>query len=110
GLVRQRDNWRRQARAWKSWLQAKRGRIVTTDLVLWEVLNAASATAGRSLAAELYWECRRDRNCEVVDTSPEQIHEAVDHYTRHTDKGWSLTDCRSFLVMKGRRLQDALAA
>ena len=83
-------------------------RIVTTEAVLWEWLNALADATTRAIAAEGYRRAHADSRVEVVTFDPELNVAAVDLYRSRGDKGWSLTDCLSFVVMERRRLTEAL--
>jgi len=45
---------------------------------------------------------------EIVSLSSELFEEAFKLYKKRTDKGWGLTDCTSFIVMKSYGIIDAL--
>lgn len=84
--------------------------IVTTEMVLVEWLNAlASPMRGRRNAVILQCLALRDRrDVTVVQQSGALFAQALDLYIRRVDKAWSITDCASFLVMRGRRISAAL--
>ena len=84
--------------------------IVTTELVLIEWLNAFSRPGPLSRDAVLsaYHALARDRQVEVVNQSQRLFRAALIHFSRHSDKAWSLTDCTSFVVMQQRGIRDAL--
>jgi hypothetical protein len=67
-------------------------RIVTTEAVLWEWLNALASTTTRAVAAESYRRVRADTRVEVVPFGAEINGAAVDLYRSRSDKEWSLTD------------------
>jgi predicted nucleic acid-binding protein len=46
----------------------------------------------------------------VVPFGPELNAEALRLFGGRPDKGWSLTDCLSFVVMNRRSIQDALTS
>ena len=81
---------------------------MTTEAVLLEWLNALSDVSTRRIAAESYLRVRGDARIEVVPFQPELIDSAVRLYRARPDKGWSLTDCLSFVVMERRHLTEAL--
>jgi uncharacterized protein len=83
-------------------------KIVTTEAVLWEWLNALADTTTRALAAEGYRRVHADRQVEVIPFESDLSGAAVELYRSRADKGWSLTDCLSFVVMERRRLDEAL--
>ncbi len=85
-------------------------RIVTTEAVLWEWINALSDASTRAIAAEGYRRVHADRRIEVVALQPELCDAAIGLYTSRADKNWSLTDCLSFVIMERRALTEALTA
>jgi hypothetical protein len=84
--------------------------MLTSEAVLWEWMNAMAEPATRSVAAEGYQRCHRDPQIEVVPFLGELVESAVELYSRRADKGWSLTDCLSFVVMERRNVAEALTA
>jgi predicted nucleic acid-binding protein len=83
-------------------------RIVTTEAVLWEWLNALSHSSTRALAAEGYRRAHSDPVIEVIPCHAELITAAVNLFRSRADKDWSLTDCFSLVVMEQRGLHEAL--
>jgi uncharacterized protein len=51
---------------------------------------------------------RQTPACEVVPASRELLDRALDLYHQHSDKQWTLTDCVSFVTMRGPGISDAL--
>jgi predicted nucleic acid-binding protein len=51
---------------------------------------------------------RRDPNVVIVSQTSKQFREALAFYALHEDKQWGLTDCASFLLMRHRKLTEAL--
>jgi predicted nucleic acid-binding protein len=107
-LSSKRDQYHSQAIAWHAALMRSGSRIVTTEAVLWEWLNALADTTTRATAAEGYRRTQADKRVEVVAFDPELNVAAVDLYRSRGDKDWSLTDCLSVVVMERRRLTEAL--
>ena len=87
---------------------AGRVRIVTTAWVLCEVADAMAAPANRPLFLRLIEGFRTLGSVEVVASDPDLFDRGLDLYARRPDKGWSLTDCISFVVMADRGLTEAL--
>ncbi len=83
-------------------------RMVTTAWVLCEVADAMAAPANRPLFLRLIEGFRTLGSVEVVAPDPDLFDRGLDLYARRPDKGWSLTDCISFVVMTDRGLTDAL--
>ena len=81
---------------------------MTTEAVLWEWLSALANATTRVIAAEGYRRAHADSSVEVVAFEPELNGAAVELYRSRSDKDWSLTDCLSFVIMKQRRLHEAL--
>jgi predicted nucleic acid-binding protein len=109
-LFRSRDQYHDRAAAWYQYLFASRARIVTTDLVLFELLNALADVSMRQVVAGFYVACERDPRFEIVRTDPAAAADAVEFYRSRADKEWSLTNCRSFLLLKDRGLRSTLTA
>jgi uncharacterized protein len=84
-------------------------RIVTTELVLSELLAALSKLPTRSIAIRGVDSIRQDPNVEVVPQTSLQFAQAFERYRTYADKEWSLTDCASFELMASRGIHEALA-
>jgi len=85
-------------------------RIVTSELVLVEVLNMLSAhgVALRRGAVELAQSIAGDESLELVPQTTQLFRDALILYRDRPDKRWSLTDCASFRIMEQRKLTEAL--
>lgn len=106
-LSRKRDQYHSRAIAWHAAVIRSGSRILTTEAVLWEWLNALASSTTRATAAEGYCRVQADRRVEVVPFDPELNRAAVDLYRIRGDKDWSLTDCLSVVVMERRGLAEA---
>lgn len=84
-------------------------RILTTEMVLDELLAALSAVPLRPFAIKGVDAIRSNPNVEVVPQTSLQFDAAFNRYRTMTDKEWSLTDCTSFNLMVERGLAEALA-
>ena len=87
-----------------------RSPILTTDWVLMEVADALAKSECRSRIREFFLHLRQSSVCDVVPASRELLDQALVLYSQHSDKGWTLTDCTSFVVMRVQRITDALTA
>src|ERR1017187_5510805 len=87
-------------------------RIITSDLVLVEFLNyACSLGLMMRIEAALAWDdLKSNPSVLVIPTSPELLQSAVTLYRKNSDKYWYLTDCASFLIMKERKISEALTS
>ena len=86
-------------------------RIVTTEMVLVELLNAMSkgGRRNRELASHMLTDIYDDRAIEVVPQTSLQFREAASRYADRLDQRWGVTDCASFLLMEERGITEALA-
>jgi uncharacterized protein len=83
-------------------------RLVTTEMVLGELLNSFSDSPFRRTVAGMVLKLRNDRNLRIVPQTSEQFESALRRYKQAADKSWSLTDCASFQVMEAEQIQAAL--
>jgi predicted nucleic acid-binding protein len=84
-------------------------RIVTSEMVLDELLAALSKVSVRPLVIRGVEAIMSNPNIEVVPQTSLQFSEAFALYRQMKDKEWSLTDCASFGLMKDRGISEALA-
>jgi len=104
-LVVKQDAYHQRAMAWSPRIT---GRITTTALVLLETANALARPAWRASAVALIEHLRQRADVLISPPEPELWERGWDLYRNRPDKGWSLTDCISFLVMQKTGLTDAL--
>lgn len=109
-LARRKDQYHPIAKAWQEWLGHKKLLLVTTEMVLWELLNSLSEPHLRGTAAAIRRHCLADPHVQVITTNLMPIEQAVELYELHQDKTWSLTDCFSFAVMQAMKLSAALTS
>lgn len=108
-LARPRDRWHA---AVKRWAKANAStRIVTTDEVLTEFLNALAGAgpAGRAYAAATLHDIRNDPNVNVLPQTRADFDTSLTLYEARPDKGYSLTDCRSMLAMRALGLSEVVS-
>ncbi|MBI1899886.1 MAG: type II toxin-antitoxin system VapC family toxin [Planctomycetia bacterium] len=82
--------------------------VITTTWVLTEVGDALAAPAHRPIFLALVADLERDRAVTIVPPTRKLFDERVKLFGERRDKGWSLTDCVSFVVMDHRGLSEAL--
>jgi uncharacterized protein len=86
-----------------------RTRLVTSEMVLVEVLNGlAEFPALRSKVVAAVDAITADPNTEVVPQTAVLFRDALAFFRQHQDKEWGLTDCSSFVIMRQRSLSEAL--
>jgi predicted nucleic acid-binding protein len=85
-------------------------RLVTTDEVLAEVLTFFSrgGPLWRSKAALMVRRTRSNPDVDVLPQTRADFDAALALYEARPDKGYSLTDCRSMLAMRGLGLTEVL--
>lgn len=91
-------------------LSEKDTKLFTTEMVLFELTNALSASEFRAVVIILIDELRTLPNVEIVWANAELFEKAWSLYRERPDKEWSLTDCASFVVMKERRINLAFTS
>lgn len=91
-----------------AWSRSKSVTFVTTDYVLIELGDAFHQDDQRGDFVLFYEILRKDPKFRIVSASPSLLAKGFHLYSRRRDKGWQLTDCLSFVVMKERRIRDAL--
>jgi uncharacterized protein len=106
-VLNPKDNLNAKARTISSGLG--KSRILTTEMVLDELLAALSPLPERTFAIRGVDAIRSAPNVEVVPQTSIQFREAYDLYKQMSDKAWILTDCASFRIMKARGISEALA-
>jgi predicted nucleic acid-binding protein len=73
-----RDQYHSRAVGWRQLVLRTASRIVTTEAVLWEWLNALSHIGTRAIAAEGYCRVHADLRIEVMPLHPELSDVAVE--------------------------------
>ena len=82
--------------------------MTTTEYILVELANTLADSPKRSRYLDLYNFLLVDPMVTIVESSPALFASGMDLYARRPDKGWSLTDCISFVVMEREGIRDAL--
>lgn len=82
--------------------------IVTSAWVLTEMADGMAEPPLRKLAVKLIEDLQSDPGVVVVENDAELFAKAWNLYKHRTDKGWSLTDCTSMVIMKERKLTEVL--
>lgn len=86
------------------------GQIYVTEYVLIELGNALRIRSDRDAYVSTLALIDGDPNVTWVPASTGLFRQAVELFASRPDKEWSIVDCTSFVVMKQRRLREALTA
>src|SRR5260370_31410145 len=92
-----------------SWAKAIAERLLVSEYVLWETMNACSRPTNRPKVHALLAHIRALPAYEIVSASRDLFEAGVRIHGQRTDKEWSLTDCISFILMHERGITRALA-
>jgi len=107
-LLVKRDDRHQQAGRFLKEARRRKARFLTTDYVLDETATLLKARGHGHLVPVLLESVFSSAVCAVDWTDPEQFRTACDFFVKHEDHPWSFTDCLSFVVMKRRRVREAL--
>ncbi len=107
-LVNPKDNLHHIAKSVSSALGQVR--MVTSEMVLAEVLNGLSGEGERlrQVAVTLVEKVQSDPNSEVVPQTSLLFKRALALYKQRNDKDWGLTDCGSMEIMREKGITEAL--
>jgi predicted nucleic acid-binding protein len=85
-------------------------RLVTSEWVLMEFLNATSSVRRRRLAIGAVRRLMSSADVEVVEATHAGFESAVVFYEARPDKEWSLVDCASFVICQQRTIERVFTA
>ena len=103
-----RDRWHENAKSLWNMVRENRWRLVTTNWTLYEALTALNGSFGRHDLAVALYEMVQNTAILVVDASDVEDM-ALQVFTTHNDKSWSVVDCANFVCIGERRSMYALA-
>ena len=107
-LLNSRDTWHLEVV--KVSQEISNSPLVISDGIIDE-LFAYSSKRGNLLrlkVSELYKIFRKDPNIQIISYSPQIRQKAIDLYEQRPDKGYSLVDCISMVIMKEMRISEVL--
>ena len=107
-LLLERDAWHQVALLLSNELANRR--IVTSEMVLVELLNSISRYGAekRMAAVSLIRGFENKTNVRVEPLRTEKFWEAVALYAARPDQEWGLVDCASFQLMQTHNIREAL--
>jgi uncharacterized protein len=83
-------------------------RIVLTDYVVTETINLANARGGTHVALRVVDLIDQSAGLRLEWIGLERFNAAKAYFRKHSDHGYSFTDCSSFVVMRELNLVEAL--
>ena len=107
-LINPRDNWHTIALDYAQ--KYADDYLITTDGIIDETLNyfATKGAIMRRKALATYFQIRQEPNMEIISYTPQLRQAGIQLFDERPDKGYSLTDCISMIVMKQRRIAEVL--
>jgi predicted nucleic acid-binding protein len=88
---------------------ARAGRgIVTTDYVVAETVNLANARGGAFVGTRVLDLIEQSAGIRLEWVGVERFEKAKEFFRKHSDHGYSFTDCTSFVIMREMRLGEVL--
>lgn len=112
-LLNSRDGLHKAALALRNSLRRQGTVLITTDFVVIEVADAFAAPPLRKVAVSFIDGLRNSDasySVEVMPVSQVLLADGWNLYSQRPDKGWSLTDCTSFVVMQQYAMHQALTS
>jgi predicted nucleic acid-binding protein len=85
------------------------GHLIVTEYVLVELGNGLSRSKHRNRFKPLVEHLFINADTIIVPASESLFQQGLQLFAARSDKTWSMVDCISFVVMKQRRLTDALS-
>jgi predicted nucleic acid-binding protein len=107
-LINTRDQWHEKAVVLQERLAKERKHLLSTEFVLVEIADGLAAVAFHKHAVQMIDLLKENKFVKIVSLSSELFENAFELYKKRTDKGWGLTDCTSFIVMKQYGIIDSL--
>ncbi|QTA85969.1 type II toxin-antitoxin system VapC family toxin [Desulfonema magnum] len=107
-LSSKRDRFHRKALELAEKLEAEKTKLITTRPVMLEIGNALSALPYRSSAVALLDALEADPNVGIAPLTESLYMRGFDLFRKRQDKTWGIVDCISFVVMRERKITDAL--
>lgn len=107
-LIDRKDTHHRAARDLVGRLVLANRLLLTTDYVVNEAVNLATARSGHHVACRILDLIDQTSGIRVEWIGSLRFEATKAFFRRHSDHGYSFTDCTSFILMRELRLMDAL--
>ena len=93
----------------RQFLENNRLPLVTTDYIMDETVTLLQVRLGHGYAVRFLDSLQASRLVQLIYLSQAHINATAQLFRNRPDKGWSFTDCSSFVLMHEYRLRIALA-
>ena len=94
------DNYHKISLRTIEYLLKKKAKLITTNYVIVETINALSKVEFRKAVVEFIDKLEKSASVKIIKITDEIYSNAWILYQKITDKDWGITDCTSFEVMK----------
>ncbi len=108
-LFDKRDEHHSEAKALLEVIKKKRTKLLLSDYVFDESITTAMSNVGHDTAVKVGEFILGSHIVEFVWLNTSLKMKAWDYFKRHSDKGYSFTDCTSFMLMKEKKINDYFA-
>jgi|SRR5438105_1091124 len=108
-LVDKRDAHHAAARVAVEALLRSNRQLLTTNYIVTEAVNLANARGGAHVALRILELIDRSAGMRLEWIGALRFEETKAYFRKHADRGYSFTDCSSFVLMRELKLTDALS-
>jgi predicted nucleic acid-binding protein len=84
------------------------GRLILSDYIIIETINLAVVRRGHHVALRVLDFLNASRAYIRLPADDDTFDRAATYLRQHSDKGYTFTDCTSFVLMKAQRITKAL--
>lgn len=79
--------------------------LITSDYVMDETVTLLQSCVGHTYAVSFLDTLRTSQQIELIYLTPSRLAETIKLFRNRPDKGWSFTDCSSFVLMHEYQIQ-----
>lgn len=101
------DNYHKISLKTIEYLIKKKIKLITTNYVIIETINALSKVEFRKAVIEFIKKLEASPSIEIIKITDETYNNAWILYQKRIDKDWGITDCTSFEVMRMFNIKKA---
>lgn len=83
--------------------------LITSDYVMDETVTLLQSRVGYDYAVKFLDVLETSQQVQLIYLNPSHIEKTIDLFRNRADKGWSFTDCSSFVLMREYQIKTAFA-